>query len=47
MDPKKLGDLMGRLRSGGKGAGAGIGLLAAAGGLAYGATQALYTGELP
>ncbi|XP_046347411.1 prohibitin-2-like [Haliotis rufescens] len=45
MDPKKLGDLMGRLRSGGKGAGAGIGLLAAAGGLAYGVTQALYTVE--
>ncbi|XP_071109283.1 prohibitin-2-like [Haliotis cracherodii] len=45
MDPKKLGDLMGRLRAGGKGAGAGIGLLAAAGGLAYGATQALYTVE--
>ncbi|XP_067659664.1 prohibitin-2-like isoform X1 [Haliotis asinina] len=45
MDPKKLGDLMGRLRSGGKGAGAGIGLLAAAGGLAYGVAQSLYTVE--
>ncbi|XP_046564729.1 prohibitin-2-like isoform X2 [Haliotis rubra] len=45
MDPKKLGDLMGRLRSGGKGAGTGIGLLAAAGGIAYGIAQSLYTVE--
>ena len=44
MDPKKLGDFAGRLKSGGKGMGAGFGLLAVAGGLMYGASQAFYTG---
>ncbi|XP_041378574.1 prohibitin-2-like [Gigantopelta aegis] len=43
MDPKKLGDFAGRLKSGGKGMGAGLGLLAVAGGLVYGASQAFYT----
>ena len=45
MDPKKLGDLASRLRGGSKGLGAGVGLLAMAGGLAYGITQSLYTGK--
>jgi len=45
MDPKKLNDLAGRLQKGGKGAGVGIGLLAAAGGIAYGISQSFYTVE--
>ena len=44
MDPKKLGDLVGRFKSGGKGMGAGIGFLAASGALAYGLFQSMYTG---
>lgn len=44
MDQKKLGDLAGRLKGGGKGMGAGLGLLAAAGGLVYAASQSIYTG---
>ncbi|ESO90550.1 hypothetical protein LOTGIDRAFT_204240 [Lottia gigantea] len=40
MDPKKLGDLAGRFKGT---AGAGLGLLAAAGGLIYGATHSFYT----
>lgn len=43
MDPKKMGDLLGRLKGGGKGAGLGLGLLAAAGGLAYGIANSFYT----
>lgn len=43
MDPKKMGDLLGRLKGGGKGAGVGLGLLAAAGGLAYGIANSFYT----
>ena len=45
MDPKKLGDFAGRLKSGGKGFGTGIGFLAAAGALAYGVSQSIYTGN--
>ncbi|XP_076452032.1 prohibitin-2-like [Babylonia areolata] len=45
MDPKKLGDVAGRLKSGGKGLGTGIGFLAAAGALAYGVSQSVYTVE--
>ena len=45
MDQKKWADLAGRLSKGGKGAGRGVGLLIAAGGLAYGASQSFYTGE--
>nr|APX42718.1 prohibitin 2 [Sepiella japonica] len=45
MDPKKLGDLANRLRGGSKGLGAGVGLLAMAGGLAYGISQSIYTVE--
>jgi len=45
MDPKKMGDLAGRLKSGGKGFGTGLGFLAAAGALAYGASQSIYTVE--
>lgn len=45
MDPKKLQDLAGRFgKSGGKGVGAGLGLLALAGGI-YGVTQSIYTVE--
>ncbi|KAK6177319.1 hypothetical protein SNE40_015443 [Patella caerulea] len=43
MDPKKLGDMVGRMKGGGKGLGAGVGLLAAAGGLIYGISQSFYT----
>lgn len=45
MDPKKLGDLANRLRGGSKGLGAGVGLLAMAGGLVYGISQSIYTVE--
>ncbi|KAL5013183.1 hypothetical protein ScPMuIL_007453 [Solemya velum] len=45
MDKKNLGDLAGRLKGGGKGMGLGLGFLAAAGGLAYGLSQSLYTVE--
>jgi prohibitin 2 len=45
MDPKKLSDLVGRLQRGGKGAGIGLGFLAAAGGVVYGLYQSMYTGE--
>ena len=44
MDGKKLGDLAGRLQKGGKGAGIGLGLLAAAGGAIYTISQSFYTG---
>lgn len=44
MDPKKAADLAGRLKKAGpKGIGAGLGVLALAGGI-YGATQSIYTG---
>ncbi|KAK7482507.1 hypothetical protein BaRGS_00026218 [Batillaria attramentaria] len=43
MDPKKMGDLAGRLKAGGKGFGTGIGFLAAAAGIAYGVSQSVYT----
>jgi prohibitin 2 len=43
MDKNKLTDLANRLAKGGKGAGVGLGFLAAAGGLAYGFYQSMYT----
>ncbi|PVD36776.1 hypothetical protein C0Q70_03766 [Pomacea canaliculata] len=43
MDPKKFGDIAGRLKTGGKGFGTGLGFLAAAGGLAYAVSQSVYT----
>ena len=45
MDKNKLNDLAGRLQRGGKGAGVGLGFLAAAGGIVYGLYQSLYTGK--
>lgn len=45
MDPKKFGDIAGRLKTGGKGFGTGLGFLAAAGGLAYAVSQSVYTGN--
>jgi len=45
MDKNKLNDLAGRLQRGGKGAGIGGTLIAAAGGLAYGLYQSMYTVE--
>lgn len=45
MDPKNLKDIAGRLQKGGKGAGLGLGLLAAAGGAIYGLAQSMYTVE--
>lgn len=45
MDKNKLNDLAGRLQRGGKGAGVGLGFLAAAGGIVYGIYQSLYTVE--
>jgi hypothetical protein len=44
MDPNKLNDLANRMIKGGKGAGIGLGFLAAAGGVAYGLYQSMYTG---
>ena len=46
MDLNKLNDLANRIMKGGRGAGAGVGLLAAIGGAAYGVYQSMYTGEL-
>ncbi|ELU15649.1 hypothetical protein CAPTEDRAFT_167479 [Capitella teleta] len=43
MDPKKLSEMMGRIQKGGKGAGLGLGFLAAAGSVAYGLYQSMYT----
>jgi prohibitin 2 len=45
MDPNKLSDLANRLAKGGRGAGVGLGFLAAAGGLVYGLYQSMYTVE--
>jgi prohibitin 2 len=45
MDPNKLNDLANRMIKGGKGAGIGLGFLAAAGGVAYGLFQSMYTVE--
>ena len=45
MDPNKLNDLAGRVMKGGKGAGIGLGFLAAAGSVAYGLFQSMYTGK--
>ncbi|CAD5115209.1 DgyrCDS4202 [Dimorphilus gyrociliatus] len=45
MDPKKMNEFAGRVRAGGKGAGIGLGFLAAAGGLAYTLYQSMYTVE--
>jgi len=46
MDLNKLNDLANRIMKGGRGAGAGVGLLAAIGGAAYGVYQSMYTGML-
>ncbi|XP_064642146.1 prohibitin-2-like [Lineus longissimus] len=43
MDQQKMQDFAGRLQKGGKGLGRGMGLLVAAGGLAYAASQSFYT----
>lgn len=43
MDPQNLKDIAGRLQRGGKGAGVGLGFLAAAGAAAYGLYQSMYT----
>nr|AVP71912.1 prohibitin2 [Phascolosoma esculenta] len=43
MDPKKINDFAGRLARGGRGAGIGVGFLAAAAGTAYGLYQSPYT----
>ena len=40
----KASDLLSKIGKNGKGAGAGLGLLAAAGGLAYGLSKSFYTG---
>jgi prohibitin 2 len=45
MDKSKLNDLAGRLQKGGKGAGAGLGFLAAAAGIGYGIYNSMYTVE--
>lgn len=45
MDKNKLNDFANRLAKGGKGAGVGLGFLAAAGGLAYTMFQSMYTGQ--
>jgi prohibitin 2 len=44
MENKNWGELLGRLQKGGKGAGIGLGFLAAAGSAAYGLYQSMYTG---
>jgi prohibitin 2 len=45
MDPNKLNDMANRVMKGGKGAGIGLGFLAAIGGAAYGVYQSFYTVE--
>ena len=46
MDPKNYKDLAGRLGRGGKGLGAGAGLLLAAGGAMYGLYNAMFTSKI-
>lgn len=47
MDKSKMGDLLGRLgKVPGRGVGIGVQLLIGAGGLAYGVSQAMYTGKV-
>jgi len=46
MDVNKLNDLANRIMKGGRGAGVGMGFLAAIGGAAYGLYQSMYTGVL-
>ena len=46
MDLNKLTELANRLMKGGRGAGVGIGFLAAVGGAAYGLSHSMYTGKL-
>ena len=44
---EKLNEVLSKLsKGGGKGAGAGLGFLVAAGGLAYAAANSFYTGEI-
>ena len=45
MDPQNLKDMAGRLQRGGRGAGIGGAMLAAAGGIAYGLYNSFYTGK--
>ena len=44
MDPNKLNDLANRLMKGGRGAGVGLGFIAAVGAAAYGLSHSMYTG---
>jgi len=44
MDVNKLTDLANRLMKGGRGAGVGLGFMAAVAGTAYGLSQSMYTG---
>ncbi len=44
MDKNKINDFASKFQKSGKGAGIGLGFLAAAGGLAYAAYQSMYTG---
>ena len=46
MDVNKLNDLANRIMKGGRGAGAGVGVLAAIGGAAYALYRSMYTGIL-
>ena len=46
MDLNKLTELANRLMKGGRGAGVGIGFLAAVGGAVYGLSHSMYTGML-
>jgi len=46
MDVNKLNELANRIMKGGRGAGVGVGFLAAVGGAAYGLYQSMYTGTL-
>ena len=46
MDLNKLSELANRIMKGGRGAGVGIGFLAAAGGAVYGLSHSMYTGKL-
>ena len=46
MDQNKINDVLGRMQKGGKGAGLGVGFLAAAVGVGYGIYQSMYTGNV-